>query len=70
MLTYVTTISETNNFIKTLFFCANFLRKITKIKISDQLYCFVVLRTTFQTCVKHIAHKQTFNNVIKCDNSI
>jgi hypothetical protein len=38
-----------NNHVKTLLFCANFLRKMTKIKISDQLLCFVILCTTFQS---------------------
>jgi hypothetical protein len=70
MLTDGTIIFETNYFTRTLFFCANFLRKMTKIKISDQPLCFTILRTTFQTHVKHIAHKQTFSNVNKCDNSI
>jgi hypothetical protein len=37
MLTIVTTVLETNYFTKTLLFCTNFLRKTTKISISDQL---------------------------------
>jgi hypothetical protein len=37
MLTIVATLFETNYFIKTLLFCANFSRKIAKINISDQL---------------------------------
>jgi hypothetical protein len=37
MFTDVLTIFETNCFTKTLLFCANFLRKIAKINISDQL---------------------------------
>jgi hypothetical protein len=58
-------------FIKTLLFCANFLRKMTKIKISDQLYTLLFyVQHLFQSCVKHIARKQTFNNVNKCDNII
>jgi hypothetical protein len=56
-------------FTKTLFFCANFLRKVTKIKIYDQLH-FVILRTIFQPCVKYVAYKQIFNNVNSCDNII
>jgi hypothetical protein len=35
--TFVITIFESNNFTKTLLFCANFLRKMTAIKISDHL---------------------------------
>jgi hypothetical protein len=66
----VTILFETNNFIKTLLFCANFLRKKTKIKISDQPLYFVILRALFQLYVKHIVRKQTFNNVNKCDNII
>jgi hypothetical protein len=34
-----------------------------KIKLSAQLLYFVILCTLFQTYVKHIARKQTFNNV-------
>jgi hypothetical protein len=36
VLTNVTTEFEIDNFTKTLLFCANFLRKMTKIKIYDQ----------------------------------
>jgi hypothetical protein len=36
MLTYTIATFKLNCFTKTLFFCANFLRKMTKIKISDQ----------------------------------
>jgi hypothetical protein len=49
---------EANDFIKTLLFCANFLRKMTKIMISDQLLYFALLCTLFQTCIKHIAYKR------------
>jgi hypothetical protein len=70
MLTHVSIMFEDNSFTRTLLFCATFLRKIIKIKISDQLLYFVVLRITFQICVNHIAHKQTFNNVHICDNNI
>jgi hypothetical protein len=55
-----------SNLTKTLLFCTNFLRKITKINISKQLLCFVILCATFQTHVKHIVHKQSFNNVNRC----
>jgi hypothetical protein len=61
---------ETNYFTKTLLFCANFLRKITKINLSDQLLCFVILCTIFHTYANLIIHKQTFHNVSRCDNSI
>jgi hypothetical protein len=70
MLTYVTTIYEVNNFTKTLLFCANFLRKMTKINMSDQLLYFVILCTLLHVCVKHIVYKQTFHNVHSCDNTI
>jgi hypothetical protein len=49
--TYGNAIFENNCFPKTLLFCANFSRKTTKIRISDQLLYFVILRTTFQSCV-------------------
>jgi hypothetical protein len=51
-LTRVIVIFESNYFIKTLLFCANFLRKMMKIKISDQLLYFAILCTLFQTYVK------------------
>jgi hypothetical protein len=55
-----------SNLTKTLLFCANFLRKITKINISKQLLRFVILCATFQTHVKHSVYKQSFNNVNRC----
>jgi hypothetical protein len=60
MLPDVTKGFEVNNFIKTLFFCANFLRKMIKIKISDQLLYFVILCTIFQTYVKRICTQTDF----------
>jgi hypothetical protein len=62
---YIIIKQKCNSFTKTLLFCANFLRKMTKIKTSDQLLYFVILCTLFQIYVKHIAHKQVFNNVIR-----
>jgi hypothetical protein len=58
MLSVMTTLFEINCFTRTLLFCANFLRKMTKIKTSDQLLHFVILCTLFQIYVKHIAYKQ------------
>jgi hypothetical protein len=51
-LTCVIVIFESNYFIKTLLFCANFLRKTTKIKFSEQLLYFVILCKLFQPYVK------------------
>jgi hypothetical protein len=61
---------EDNNFTKTLIFCANFLRKTTKIRIFEQLLNFVILCTTFPTYVKHSIHEYTFNNVIICGKAL
>jgi hypothetical protein len=51
-VSHVRIILETNNSVKTLLFCANFLRKITKIKISEQLLYFVILCKLFHPYVK------------------
>jgi hypothetical protein len=54
MLTIVTTVLENNCFTKTLLFCANFLRKMVKISISDQL-----------TVMWYFLRTQDFKQVLK-----
>jgi hypothetical protein len=60
----------TNYYTKTLFFCANFFRKITKIKIYEQLtiLCFDIFVHADGTHVWNILHINIFLTILVYDN--